>query len=148
MHSTCFLQSSCMCTSCPLPTAPPVEGVWQALAPQRHDTLQTVLITHAGNCQLIAPPPVISSHSYSVYAAKVWTQLCMRGGGRESVFWFILAWLQGGLGSHGGLTAEGLQYCSALLCSGSLLWVFPSLWVNLQPHSGQTMEKMGIKSGG
>lgn len=59
------------------------------------------------------------------------------------MFWVWLArtWLQGGLGSHGGLTVEVLGYGGALSCSGSLLWVFPSLWVNLQLYSGQTEEK-------
>lgn len=59
------------------------------------------------------------------------------------MFWVWLArtWLQSGLGSHDGLTVGVMLFCSIMSCSETLLRVFPSLWVNLQLNSGQTVEK-------
>lgn len=138
MRATCFLKSSCACTSCPLPF-PSVSASHSTCCGcrVRLSTLEAFhasnsLITHTHRQSPAHSSPIISS--FSSFSEE---------GRRQSVFWVWLAQalLKGGLGSHSGLTVEVLVCRSVLSCSENLLRVFPSLWLNLQLHSGQTKEK-------
>lgn len=92
MHSTCFLQNSCMHTSCShssLPTSFSQSTCCGCLV--GFSTPEAFQATHI---------PIISPSSF-VYRPQILISLvCYRDLRIESVFWIWLAWLPGGLGSQ------------------------------------------------
>lgn len=94
MHSTCFLQNSCMHTSCShssLSTSFSQSTCCGCLVgfstPEAFQATQTHI-------------PIISLSSF-VYRPQIFISLvCYRDLRIESVFWIWLAWLPGGLGSQ------------------------------------------------
>lgn len=100
------------------------------------------LITHPHRRLLTHSSP--SSSVYTQVSASFSMQ--QRSETREEKLCFGSGWL--GYKAVLVLTVDWLVYCSPLPCSETLLWVFPSLCVNLQPHSGQIVENSWIKSRG
>ena len=92
MHSTCFLQSSCACASCPLP--------FPSIAPS-HSTccgcrvgLSTPEAFHASNGVIAHTHMHTHTHTHTFASSKLPSHLlpsCLCRGESESVFW-VFVW--------------------------------------------------------